>query len=200
MLVLWLLMGLAANAAEVSPPASPAAAMTAEWLRTPTGEDMARNFPLRAQQEGLEGSVVLNCDVVKAGKLANCTASDEDPVGEGFGAAALRLQGFFHMKPMMKDGEPSVGKVRIPIIFRLPVSATAQRIRISHPGSTRHVDVDYRVSPNSGYDNCKVLRGGTDGSLDSLALQVVAKALVPRNVAKGIRVIFPIDFVAPESP
>jgi len=92
-----------------------------DWRRRPTGNDMARVYPRRAKSKGLSGTAVTSCSVTKDGALAACRTLDEDPAGEGFGEAALKLMSLFQMRPMLKDGQPiDGGTVRIPIRFVLP--------------------------------------------------------------------------------
>jgi len=108
-----------------SPPAQsampPGGITNADWLRKPTGEDMARFYPPAAAAANIEGRAVLHCSVTAAGTLADCSTSDETPPGQGFGQAAMNLGTLFRMRPMTKDGAPvSGGRINIPIRFQLP--------------------------------------------------------------------------------
>lgn len=92
-----------------------------DWAQRPSGDDFARAYPDAAVKKNLEGKASLNCTVTTDGALSHCFISDEDPVGEGFGEAVLKLADRFHMKPKTLDGAPiEGGVVRIPIAFRLP--------------------------------------------------------------------------------
>jgi protein TonB len=44
-----------------------------DWLRKPTGEDMARYYPDRAQRMNIEGRATISCTVTANGTLSNCT-------------------------------------------------------------------------------------------------------------------------------
>lgn len=100
---------------------SEASVVPPEWLRRPTGDDVARVYPRRALRRGLSGAVVTSCSVTKQGTLAECRTVDEYPTGEGFGDAALKLMPLFLMRLATRDGQPvEGGTVRIPIRFVLP--------------------------------------------------------------------------------
>jgi TonB family protein len=92
-----------------------------EWIRRPSGDDMARAYPFMAQQKGLGGRAVLVCTVTQQGTLSECSAVDGDPMGQGFADGVLRLQKLFQMKAKDGDGLEVAGRaVRIPIRFALP--------------------------------------------------------------------------------
>jgi protein TonB len=92
-----------------------------DWVRKPTGEDLERYYPERAQRMNVEGRASISCTVNARGTLEGCSVSSEDPSDQGFGDAALRMSKLFKMKPMTRDGAPvDGGKITIPISFRLP--------------------------------------------------------------------------------
>jgi periplasmic protein TonB len=99
----------------------PAAAPTKPvWLRKPKGEDIARVYPARALRETKSGAAVMRCGVTADGRQSDCTVIAEDPVGWGFGEAALRLVPLFKMRLPTKDGVPQVGgMINIPIGFHV---------------------------------------------------------------------------------
>lgn len=103
------------------PPPAPPVVTNPDWLRRPTGAEVARYYPERAARRGVEGRAVIHCRVTAAGQLTGCQVTAEDPDDEAFGAAALKMSRHFKLRPMTRDGEPvSGGQITIPIRFQLP--------------------------------------------------------------------------------
>jgi protein TonB len=91
-----------------------------DWLRRPTGEDLARHYPRRALEQELSGRAQIACSVTAAGRLQSCVVVSETPAGRGFGDAALKLSRAFQMRPQTEDGRPvEGGRVNIPITFEV---------------------------------------------------------------------------------
>jgi TonB family protein len=92
-----------------------------DWVRLPSGEDVARYYPTFAQWFGKEGRAVIRCQVTAAGTLTGCSAVHETPRGWGFGRAAVRMSVLFRMRPAADAaGRPVEGaQITIPIRFRL---------------------------------------------------------------------------------
>ena len=91
-----------------------------DWLRKPTGDDVAQYYPPRAMDLGKEGKATIKCTVSAKGTVENCSVLSEEPDGLGFGGAALRMSKLFKMKPKTSDGQAVEGaEVTIPIAFKL---------------------------------------------------------------------------------
>lgn len=92
-----------------------------DWARKPSGEDMARYYPDRAQRMEVSGRATISCTVTEQGTLENCTVVSESPADMGFGDAAIRLSRLFLMKPRTLDGSPVAGgQVTVPLVFQVP--------------------------------------------------------------------------------
>lgn len=92
-----------------------------DWALRPSGEDIAKHYPEAARQAGIEGRALIRCLITEKGRLDYCKVVSEDPLGAGFGGAALAMTTLFWARPMNRDGKPVAGgTIRIPISFRLP--------------------------------------------------------------------------------
>jgi protein TonB len=86
------------------------------WLRRP--RDLARYYPRRAVERGIEGEVVLDCLVTVDGALA-CAVISEAPVNWGLGEAALRIARDHRMAPALREGIAVEGRYRMRVPFQL---------------------------------------------------------------------------------
>jgi protein TonB len=85
------------------------------WVRKPTGEDVARFYPPDAKKRHINGAAAIACTVTDEGLLTACQVLAEKPPGLGFGEAALKMAPIFRMRPTSKDGQPVAGgAVQIP--------------------------------------------------------------------------------------
>jgi periplasmic protein TonB len=86
------------------------------WLQRPS--DLARYYPRRALDAGVEGQVVLDCLVGTNGRLS-CAVASETPARWGFGAAALAMARDHQMEPAMRDGVPVEARYQMRVPFNL---------------------------------------------------------------------------------
>lgn len=90
------------------------------WISQPSGGDVDKYFPKRAQLDERSGLVRMACTVTADGRLSACRIEEETPVDFGFGEAALAMAPLFRMAPETNDGQPVSGAtVVVPISFRI---------------------------------------------------------------------------------
>jgi TonB family protein len=93
---------------------------TPDWVRKPTGEQMAKYYPKAASDAGKEGFATITCRVRADGTLRACKVIKQQPGRYGFGEAALKLSSTFRMRARDEYGRPTAGgRVNIPIKFAL---------------------------------------------------------------------------------
>jgi len=104
---------------------------------TVPGPDMSRlrqYYPASALQEGISGLVVLDCAVVRNGRVADCRVVREQPIGWGFGAASVRAaEATFRHRA--RAGETPGTRVRFPMRWKSP---RPRVIRDSFLPASRH--------------------------------------------------------------
>lgn len=101
-------------------PEPPAVISRPNWIRQPTGEQLARAFPDRAMQRGVAGSASLNCLVESSGRVSDCRITGETPGGYGFGRAAQSVSRYFQISPQTVNGAAQGSRVAINMRFNLP--------------------------------------------------------------------------------
>lgn len=85
------------------------------WIRRPTGSDLARLYPRHRNQNGESH---LLCVVMASGNLKDCEVTFETPQDGGFGAATMELANRFRLHAdQAREFEGSL--VRIPVRWRI---------------------------------------------------------------------------------
>lgn len=143
-----------------------------DWVRKPSGEELADLFPPLGQYMQIEGSAVVSCAVTVSGELERCKVVSEAPLGIGFGDATLKAAKTFRMKPMTMDGAPVAGAaVTVPLTWRLsddPAPPASPTTAEPAPSEVR-LALARRVVALAKYD--KVLQQTMESSLASVVRQ-----------------------------
>jgi len=92
-----------------------------DWLRKPTGDEIASVFPKKALDAHVGGRAVIRCQVTVEGFLEGCKVRSETPEGMDFGAAGLQLIPQLRMSPKIRGGHAVPGgEASIPITWEEP--------------------------------------------------------------------------------
>lgn len=84
------------------------------WAQPPVPQ-----FPAAAAANNVsQARVVLRCTARTDGRLSNCAVVDEDPVGNGFGAAAISAAQAARLSPRTVDTAPPDATVMFSVAFR----------------------------------------------------------------------------------
>ena len=104
------------------PPAPPRAVISnPDWMRMPTGAELASLYPRAAMAKHLGGHTRMSCRVQADGTLTSCVILSETPAGLGFGRAAIQTSRYFKMRPKTVDGQPVEGfYIDIPLDWTPP--------------------------------------------------------------------------------
>jgi len=102
-------------------PSPPLELINPIWLRGPDPSMPGKLFPAEAAKAGLRtGQAIVACQAAHDGSLSGCTVAEEDPVGLGFGEAALAIAAVMRMNPWTQQGAPVDGaKIRLPVRVNL---------------------------------------------------------------------------------
>ncbi|MGH1558325.1 energy transducer TonB [Caulobacter segnis] len=79
-----------------------------DWLRKPTGQDIANVFPKKAIEHGVGGKATIGCRMTAGGFLQNCKVLFESPK-YNFGAAGLQIMPQLRMTPKIRGGKAVAG-------------------------------------------------------------------------------------------
>jgi len=92
------------------------------WLQHVNPDYVVKLFPAAAANAGLKSGVAsVDCSVQHDGSLKNCAVASENPIGMGFGDAALQIAAVMVMNPWTAEGDPVDGaRIRLPVRLVLP--------------------------------------------------------------------------------
>lgn len=111
----------------VAPIPAPASPVRREptVLQRPSSSRISQAYPAKAERVRVQGAsgyghqmngyALIRCQVQPTGRLDSCTIVEENPLGFGFGAAALGLASEYRFSPATLNGEPVEGWAQIPI-------------------------------------------------------------------------------------
>lgn len=90
-----------------------------QWLSRPSPQEVYSVYPQRAARMGVSGAALLGCEAQPNG-LLSCMVLQENPIGLGFGAAAMQLVPRYRLQPRLQDGRSVAGlRLQIPVVFRI---------------------------------------------------------------------------------
>ncbi|MBL8542232.1 MAG: TonB family protein [Hyphomonadaceae bacterium] len=109
----------AAQTAEGELPRGPSVSYAdVPFSQRPSASDYSRYYPRRARYNNIDGRVTLAC-IVQRNLRLDCSVAEENPPGQGFGEAALRIARRFRAQSQFPDGRSTVGaQVSMPMAFR----------------------------------------------------------------------------------
>lgn len=116
----------------------------ADWIKRPTAEWLIELWPSAAIAKEIGGKALIQCIVSIHGALHNCTVVSEEPVGLGFGKAAVTSTVQLVMRPALQGGRPVESVVQIPIEFEKPkpVQGAMQRLPFRYLGPMPNFVID----------------------------------------------------------
>jgi TonB family protein len=103
----------------------PAATPPVATINVPSDESAqggvwASVWPQDAYRAGIAGHVILSCQIDRFGIAEWCQVASEQPLGKGFGAAALELRPTLKIKPAMGPDGPTDAVMNIAVEFKPP--------------------------------------------------------------------------------
>ena len=175
-----------------------------DWVRRPTGDDVARVYPMGAQLRDLNGKAEMTCQVAADGRLHDCKVVSEAPAGFGFGEATLRLARYFQIRPGSTPGALEGAQVNIPVQFVITDGATQWVRQLESPEWTAaptFADVA-RAYPSKGAGSVGLVTLrcplGDDGAVRSRC-DTLGEAPTYKDFAQSARALAPLFHIDPRS-
>jgi TonB family protein len=93
-----------------------------KWMAVPQVNDITAVMPPKARAAKVfKARVQMVCSVIAGGRVDSCAVEAEEPLGLGWGEAAVKLAPYFRLSVWTEEGLPTVGgRVKIPLRFDLP--------------------------------------------------------------------------------
>ena len=221
----WMAPGVAPVLADdAAAPQTPHFIVHPIWLRRAGVDDLIRVYPDKASRDSRGGQGIVICRVTTEGGLTDCRLIDDEPLGYGFGAAAMELSKTFKMESTTADGLPTAGGfVRIPVRFKSPESSDGGPLVVNPRWATAPTAIQMaNAYPKSGAGlaefrvtlRCKIVDQGLlaackplypnppwqgfEDAAEQLAVNFkLEQDPATRNEKADLSVIVPFDFVNP---
>lgn len=133
----------------VSPPSQPPNETPYQVLRRPTKDE--QTFPQAALRAGVDGEVRVQCRMALTYRLEDCKILSENPVGYGYGEAALRTAGYYRIIPPSVGGRPYTdAQIIIPFTWDVLEPASAPPAPSVKPRGGGVVEAPIFVDPRTG--------------------------------------------------
>jgi len=180
-------------------------------------DKMKAAFPKGAT---MSGRAMLGCAATRDGKLVDCKVLKEDPVGQGFGEAALSVVGYERIKTKDETGASVEGRpVRTSFHFMAPGDANPTWVRrptgqdLANVFPAKAIDkgvggratIHCQVTVEGFLQNCKVVSEAPEGmGFGAAALQLTPQLLMKPMIRGGKAVpggaaTIPIIWEAPKA-
>ncbi len=103
------------------------------WIAAPSFADMEKVYPRGKAQTATSGSAVIRCEVRKDGSVRECIPIVENPKGQGFSSAAIRLSSLFKLDTSGANVKPGSTFADVRVQFFDPRSDAFARHEIGQP-------------------------------------------------------------------
>jgi TonB family protein len=102
------------------------------WAQSPSYSDIAAVYPKKALAGNISGRAIVDCNLKTSGTVEGCTVSNEQPRGQGFGAAAIKLAQMFRAPEDLQGSALRNASILLPFTFD-PAVLGDQKPPIGHP-------------------------------------------------------------------